>query len=111
MFRKLVLFVVVFLICCVQANGQADPNLVLSEVEGLVGYWNFDDGAVTDLSSFGNHGTLVGMAARIDASTCNKGYNYPQCHSLHDRFSLLICSCFMYLPSPFATSLTRRGEL
>ena len=54
MCKKLVLFAAVFLICCVQASGQEDPN--------LVAYWNFDDGAVTDLSGNGNNGTLIGLA-------------------------------------------------
>ena len=58
MCRKLILFVSVFLIWPVQVDGQADPN--------LVGYWNFDDGAVTDLSGNGNNGTLMGMAALSD---------------------------------------------
>jgi len=39
---------------CVQVEAQNDPN--------LVGYWNFDDGTVTDLSGNGNNGTLVGQA-------------------------------------------------
>jgi len=37
---------------------KADPN--------LVGYWNFNDGAVTDLSGNGNNGTLMGNAALSD---------------------------------------------
>jgi len=54
MSKKLILLGVVFLVSCVQVYGQDDPN--------LVGYWNFDDGAVTDLSGHGNNGTLVGLA-------------------------------------------------
>jgi len=33
--------------------------------EGLVGYWNFDDGTADDLSPFGNNGTLMGDAKII----------------------------------------------
>ena len=54
MCRKLILPVAIFLICCIQVNGQDDPN--------LVGYWNFDDVAVTDLSGNGNDGTRMGTA-------------------------------------------------
>ena len=54
MCKKLVISVAIFLICCVQAYGQEDPN--------LVAYWNFDDGAVTDLSGNGNDGTRMGTA-------------------------------------------------
>ena len=55
MCRELVLFAVVFLIiCCVQANGQDDPN--------LAGYWNFEDGTAADLSGNANNGTFVGNA-------------------------------------------------
>ncbi len=54
MCKKLVLSVAIFLICCVQAYGQEDPN--------LVAYWNFNDGAVTDLSGNGNDGTRMGTA-------------------------------------------------
>jgi len=52
--KKLVLSVAIFLICCVQAYGQEDPN--------LVAYWNFDDGAVTDLSGNDNNGMRMGTA-------------------------------------------------
>ena len=54
MCKKLVISVAIFLICCVQAYGQEDPN--------LVAYWNFNDGAVTDLSGNGNDGTRMGTA-------------------------------------------------
>jgi len=54
MCKKLVLSVAIFLICFVQAYGQEDPN--------LVAYWNFDDGAVTDLSGNSNNGMRVGGA-------------------------------------------------
>ncbi|MBC8231511.1 T9SS type A sorting domain-containing protein [bacterium] len=33
--------------------------------EGLVGYWNFDNGTADDLSPFGNHGTLMNDAKII----------------------------------------------
>ena len=33
--------------------------------EGLVGYWNFDDGTADDLSPYGNNGTLMGDAQII----------------------------------------------
>jgi len=33
--------------------------------EGLVGYWNFDNGTANDLSAYGNHGTLIGDAKII----------------------------------------------
>ena len=47
--------------CCLflgTAGAQNDPN--------LVGYWNFDDGTVTDLSGNGNDGTFVGQATFND---------------------------------------------
>lgn len=43
-----------------------DMYSILSGNEGgLIGYWNFDDGNVTDLSPSGNHGSLVGDAMII----------------------------------------------
>jgi len=38
--------------------------------EGLVGYWNFDDGTANDLSPYHNHGTLYGTPSfvKVDAS-------------------------------------------
>jgi len=59
MSRKSISFAAAILICCVHAYAQNDPN--------LVGYWNFDEGAVTDLSGNGNNGTLLGRAALSDA--------------------------------------------
>lgn len=35
--------------------------------EGLVGYWNFDDGTADDLSSAGHHGDLAGNADIVEA--------------------------------------------
>ena len=58
MFRRLASCAVVILALCVQADAQNDPN--------LVGYWNFDDGAVTDLSGNGNNGAFVGQATVTD---------------------------------------------
>lgn len=40
---------------------------------GLVGYWDFDDGAgtvATDLSGYGNHGTLVGGPTWVENYLC-----------------------------------------
>ena len=58
MSTRVLLVAVVVLVCSVVAHGQDDPN--------LVGYWNFDDGAVTDLSGYGNDGALMGGAAVSD---------------------------------------------
>jgi len=42
---------------------QATMNITLTgEEDGLVGYWNFDDGTAKDLSPNGNHGNLLGDA-------------------------------------------------
>ncbi|MHC4070774.1 MAG: LamG-like jellyroll fold domain-containing protein [Planctomycetota bacterium] len=54
MCKKLVPLAAVFLICCVQAKGQGDPN--------LVGYWNFDDGTAADSSGNTNDGIFMGNA-------------------------------------------------
>jgi len=58
MCRKLALYSAMLLVFCVQARAQNDPN--------LVGYWNFDDGAATDLSGNGNNGTFMGQATVTD---------------------------------------------
>jgi len=54
MYRNLAFLAIALFICCAQANGQEDPN--------LVGYWNFDDGTAADLSGNANNGTFVGNA-------------------------------------------------
>jgi len=52
-----------------QEEIQATMNTTLTgQEEGLVGYWNFDDGTVKDLSPNGNDGTLHGDARIIEAS-------------------------------------------
>ena len=49
-----------------QADIQSAMGTTLTGNEqGLVGYWNFDDGTANDLSSNGNHGTLQGDAQVI----------------------------------------------
>lgn len=58
MCRKLALYAAVFLVFCVRVEAQNDPN--------LVGYWNFDNGTVTDLSGNGNDGTFMGQATVTD---------------------------------------------
>ena len=46
---------------------QSTMNTTLTgQEEGLVGYWNFDDGAATDLSSNGNNGVLYGDAQIVE---------------------------------------------
>jgi len=55
---RLTLFAVVLVVLAVQVEAQNDPN--------LVGYWNFDDGAVTDLSGNGNNGAFMGQATVTD---------------------------------------------
>ena len=46
-----------------QEEIQTTMNTMLTgEEKGLVGYWNFDDGAVKDLSKNGNDGVLQGEA-------------------------------------------------
>ncbi|MHC4537061.1 MAG: LamG domain-containing protein [Planctomycetota bacterium] len=54
MYRQLILITAFFLICSVQTFGQEDPN--------LVGYWNFDDEEITDLSGNNNNGTRIVQA-------------------------------------------------
>ena len=58
MCRKLALYAAVLLVFCVRTEAQNDPN--------LVGYWNFDDGTVTDMSGNGNNGTFMGQATVTD---------------------------------------------
>ncbi|MHC4431954.1 MAG: LamG domain-containing protein, partial [Planctomycetota bacterium] len=58
MCRKPVLCAALLLVFCVQVRAQNDPN--------LVGYWNFDDGTVTDLSGNGNNGAFMGQATVAD---------------------------------------------
>ena len=49
-------------------------NTVLNGTEnGLVGFWNFDDGSATDISSNGYDGTLEGDATITEASINNLG--------------------------------------
>ena len=49
-----------------QEEIQTIMNATLhGDEEGLVGYWNFDDGTANDLSLFANHGTLIGGAQII----------------------------------------------
>ena len=57
--------------CChqsqIQSYRSALPN---GDEEGLVGFWNFNDGEgtlLTDLSGNGNHGSVVGAEWSIDA--------------------------------------------
>jgi prepilin-type N-terminal cleavage/methylation domain-containing protein len=59
-----------------QAIGS-NPTLV-SQEEGLVGYWNFDEGnglTANDMSGNGNNGTLLGTStpAWLSASNCKAG--------------------------------------
>jgi hypothetical protein len=54
MYRQLVVIAGVFLLYCAQTYSQEDPN--------LVGYWNFDDEEITDLSGNNNNGTRIGQA-------------------------------------------------
>ncbi|NCF94978.1 MAG: hypothetical protein GWQ05_29065 [Verrucomicrobiaceae bacterium] len=42
-------------------------NSLTGEEQGLVGYWNFNDGTATDLSPNNNDGTLNGDAAIVDS--------------------------------------------
>ena len=52
-----------------QRQIQATMNTTLAgQEEGLVGYWNFDDGTAKDLSPNGNDGTLFGDAQIVEAS-------------------------------------------
>ncbi|HIC17138.1 TPA: hypothetical protein EYO77_03410 [Candidatus Poribacteria bacterium] len=46
-----------------EAEIQSIMNSILTgKEEGLVGYWNFDDGTTKDLSPYGNDGSLRGDA-------------------------------------------------
>ena len=40
------------------------PNVKADPSDGLVGYWNFDDGTATDQTQFSNDGTIYGNAQR-----------------------------------------------
>ena len=58
---------------------QAAMNTTLSGNEpGLIGYWNFDDGAARDLSLNGNDGTLNGGASIIDPERVFQGVFFPE---------------------------------
>ena len=48
---------------------KATMNITLTgDEDGLVGYWNFDDGTANDLTANGNDGTLLGDAQIVVAS-------------------------------------------
>ena len=49
-----------------QIQSAMNTTLTGSE-EGLVAYWNFDDGTADDLSQYGNNGTLQGDATIVDS--------------------------------------------
>jgi hypothetical protein len=54
-------------IACTQEQIQAMMNTTLTgKEEGLVGYWNFDDGAAKDLSPNGNDATLYNNARILE---------------------------------------------
>ncbi len=79
-----------------QEDIESSMNTILIGNEnGLVGYWNFDDGETTDKTSNGNNGTMYGNVEIVTISTDVKENK----HHIPDGFYL-----FDNYPNPFNPS-------
>ena len=72
----------------IQSYRSALPN---GNEEGLVGFWNFNDGEgtlLTDLSGNGNHGSVIGAEWSINApelGSSEPSYQFLQNHMILDK--------------------------